>query len=130
MIRELLDAIIEKRFVDAKQVFLSVVENLIEEYVENLEEDLDITEANVTRIGRVKLIRARVRNGKIQRRVRVSAIPGYTIRGGKMIRMSSQEKRNRRLGQRRGKIKRRSKIRQAIRKRKISLRKRNSFGIH
>ncbi len=62
-----------------------------------------IAEANVQKMGRKKIIRARVRGGKVQRRKVVSAVKGYTIRSGKLIRMSPAESRRRKLGQRKGK---------------------------
>jgi hypothetical protein len=92
--------------------------------------DLDfVTEANVQRIGRKRLIRVRVRKGKIQRRKTFSAVPGYTIRDGKMVRMSFTERRHRKMAARRAKFKRRAKLTQSLRKRKISLRKRGSMGL-
>lgn len=84
---------------------------------------------NVQRMGRIKLIKVRVRKGKIQRRKRFSAVKGYTIRHGRVIRMSSLERRHRKIGARRGKIKRKAHLRQAIRRRNISLRKRHSLGL-
>lgn len=78
---------------------------------------------------RVKLIKARVRGGKIQRRKKVSNVKGYTLRGGTLKRMSAAERRRRKLGQKRGKIKRRVKMRQTLMKRKRSLRKRASIGL-
>ena len=50
-----------------------------------------IAEANVQKMGRKKLIRARVRGGKVQRRKVVSAVKGYTIRRGRLVRMSPSE---------------------------------------
>lgn len=88
-----------------------------------------IAEANVQKMGRKKLIRARVRGGKVQRRKVVSAVKGYTIRGGKMIRMTSRERMKRKLGARRAKIKRKAKLARALIKRKRSLRKRASLGL-
>ena len=88
-----------------------------------------IAEANVQRMGRKKLIRARVRGGKVQRRKVVSAVKGYTIRGGKLKRMTSAERLRRRIAQRKGKIKRRAKLARALIKRKRSLRKRASLGL-
>jgi hypothetical protein len=88
-----------------------------------------IAEANVQKIGRKKLIRLRVRGGKVQRRKIVSGVKGYTIRGGKMIRMSSSERIKRKIGARRAKIKRRAKLARALIKRKRSLRKRTSLGL-
>jgi hypothetical protein len=88
-----------------------------------------IAEANVQRMGRKKLIKARVRGGKIQRRKVVSGVKGYTIRGGKLTRMSSAERLRRRIAQRKGKVKRRAKMARALIKRKRSLRRRASLGL-
>jgi hypothetical protein len=88
-----------------------------------------IAEANVQKMGRKKLIKARVRGGKIQRRKVVSAVKGYTIRGGKLTRMSATERLRRRISQRKGKMKRRAKMARALIKRKRSLRKRSTLGI-
>lgn len=88
-----------------------------------------IAEANVQRMGRKKLIRARVRGGKVQRRKVVSAVKGYTIRGGKLTRMKASERLKRRISQRKGKIKRKAKMARALLKRKRSLRKRKSLGL-
>jgi hypothetical protein len=95
--------------------------------VDFVEEEL--TEGNVQKMGRTKLIRVRIRGGKVQRRKKLSTVKGYTIRGGKMIRMSPQERRNRKLASRRSKFKRRAKLRQSLRKRKISLRRRRAMGL-
>ncbi len=88
-----------------------------------------IAEANVQRMGRKKLIRARIRGGKVQRRKVVSAVKGYTIRGGKLTRMSSAERLRRRIAQRKGKVKRRAKLARSLIKRKRSLRRRASLGL-
>lgn len=78
---------------------------------------------------RIAIVKARIRGGKVQRRKRVSNVPGMTLRGGKLKRMSPAERRRRKLGQKRGKLKRRSKMRMAIMKRKRSLRKRAAIGL-
>jgi hypothetical protein len=88
-----------------------------------------IAEANVQKMGRRKLIRARVRGGKVQRRKVVSAVKGYTIRGGKLTRMTSAERLRRRIAQRKGKIKRKAKMARALIRRKRSLRKRSTLGL-
>ena len=88
-----------------------------------------VTEANVMRMGRTKLVKVRIRKGKIQRRKKVSAVKGYTIRGGKLTRMSPLERRHRKMSARRSKFKRRAKLRQSLRKRRISLRKRTALGL-
>lgn len=84
---------------------------------------------NVVKVGRIKVIRARVRGGKIQRRKKVSAVKGYTYRGGKMKRMSPAERMKRKRGARRAKIKRRAKMARSLVKRKRSLRKRKAIGL-
>lgn len=88
-----------------------------------------IAEANVQRMGRKKLIKARVRGGKVQRRKVVSGVKGYTIRGGKLTRMSSAERLRRRISQRKAKVKRRAKMARAMIRRKRSLRRRQSLGL-
>jgi hypothetical protein len=99
---------------------MSIVSDLVREI---------IAEANVQKMGRRKLIRARVRGGKVQRRKVVSAVKGYTIRGGKLTRMTAAERLRRRISQRKGKMKRRAKMARALIKRKRSIRKRKSLGI-
>lgn len=78
---------------------------------------------------RIKIVKARIRGGKIQRRKRVSNVPGMTLRGGSLKRMSAAERRHRKLGQRKGKLKRRAKMARTLMKRQRSLRKRKSLGI-
>ncbi len=60
-----------------------------------------IAEANIQKIGRKKLIRARIRGGKVQRRKVFSAVKGFTIRGGKLVRMKPQERLRRKMAARR-----------------------------
>jgi len=88
-----------------------------------------IAEANVQKMGRKKLVKARIRGGKVQRRKMVSAVKGYTIRSGKLTRMSSAERMRRRVAQRKAKIKRKAKAARALIKRKRSLRRRKSIGL-
>lgn len=96
------------------------------------EEQIDeefIDEANVQRSGRLKIIKARVRGGKVQRRKKLSAVKGYTLRGGKLVRMSPTERRKRKLGARKAKIKRRRTLNRALMKRRRSLIKRKALGL-
>jgi len=78
---------------------------------------------------RIKIIKARIRNGKIQRRKKVSNVAGYTMRNNKLTRMSPAERRKRKLGAKRGKIKRKAKLSRSLRKRKLSLQKRKRLNI-
>ena len=78
---------------------------------------------------RIKIIKIRIRNGKVQRRKKVSNVKGYRLNAGKLTRMSSTEKRNRKLGARRAKIKRRGEKSRIRIKMKRALRKRASLGL-
>jgi hypothetical protein len=119
VLRARLSEILEqKRLEFKKQIAFEMFEE-----VENLEE------SNITKMGRTKLVRVRIRGGKIQRRKKLSAVPGYTTRGGKLIRMSPGERRHRKMSAKRSKFKRRAKLRQALRKRRMSLRKRSAMGL-
>ena len=106
-----------------------IEERLTEEKAKMALEMFDLNEGNVQRMGRMKLVRVRIRKGKIQRRRKVSGVKGFTFRGGRMIRMSPMERRNRKMAARRSKFKRRAKLGQALRKRKMSLRRRSSMGL-
>jgi hypothetical protein len=112
-----------------RELFEEKLELIKERMVAEESEKLGLTEANVQKMGRMKLVRIRVRAGKVQRRKKLSTVKGYTIRGGKLVRMSSQERRRRKMGARKAKFKIRSKKSQILRKRKISLRKRKAMGI-
>lgn len=109
-----------------------VVEAEAEEVVE---EQLDEASSafKTRKIGRIKLtpIRFRTIKGKIvaQRRVKRSAVKGFTLRGGKLVRMSAGERMRRKRGQRRGAIKRRSKMARARMKRMRTMRRRQALGI-
>jgi hypothetical protein len=87
-----------------------------------------MTEEELLEAARVKVVALRIRNGKVQRRKRVSNVPGFTLRGGKLTRMSPTERRRRKLGARKAKIKRRAKIQQIVRKRARSIQKRQRLG--
>jgi hypothetical protein len=125
--KALLEARIEEIFYEKLE---EIKEKLIDEIYGDYEESLDESILhNIQKIGRAKLIKLRVRGGKVQRRKKLSDVKGYTLRGGRMVRMSTTERRNRKMGARKAKIKRRTKINQILRKRKISLRKRRNIGL-
>ena len=85
--------------------------------------------ANVRVVGKKKIIKARIRAGKVQRRKVVSAVPGYKVVGGQVKRESPKERLDRKRGARKAKIKRRAKMARALIKRKRSLRKRAAMGL-
>jgi hypothetical protein len=134
----LVEAILSGNLVEARELLSTRINEIIEEKLhqiklrtvaEDYDTDLDLLEANVMKMGRTKLIRLRVRNGKVQRRKKFSTAPGYTIRGGRLVRMSATERMRRKRGARRAKIKIKTKRNQILRKRNISLRKRRAMGI-
>lgn len=90
---------------------------------------LDLDDLRELDEARFKIVKARIRGGKIQRRRKVSNVPGMTFRGGQLKRMSPTERRRRKMGQRRGKIKRKAKLSRALMKRKRSMMKRRSIGL-
>lgn len=85
--------------------------------------------ANVQKIGRYELVGKRIRTGRIQKRVKVSTAKGYEFKQGKLKRMSSTEKLNRKRGQRTAKFKKRAHMKLSLMHRKKSLRKRRSLGL-
>lgn len=104
--------------------------SILEEKFVALKEHLMLeANRNVIKQGRAKIIKARVRGGKVQRRKKFSDVKGYTIRKGKLVRMSPAERRKRKLGARRAKLKRKAKLARALMKRKRSLRKRAAIGL-
>lgn len=78
---------------------------------------------------RITRIRSRIRGGKIQRNIKRSGVKGYTLRGGRLVRMSAAEKLHRRRGARKGKFKRRAHMARSLLKRKRSLSRRRSLGL-
>lgn len=143
--KEIVNLVLEGKLIEAKEKLEQFINQKIEaklfekklslvyEMYDELDCDLSIEELNEAKnsqkAGRVKVVRVRVRGGKMQTRKKFSAIKGYTIRGGKMVRMSSQEQQKRRLGAVKSRYKRRAKLQQALRKRQRSIGKRKAIGI-
>jgi hypothetical protein len=133
--REFVSKLLSNNVVEARNILGNRINQLVDEKVSQLKMRLTaelyekLDEANVMRMGRTKLIKVRVRKGKVQRRKKFSAVPGYTIRGGKLTRMLPAERRHRKMGVRRSKFKRRAKLNMSLRKRKISLRRRRAMGL-
>jgi hypothetical protein len=78
---------------------------------------------------RIRRIRVRIKNGKIQRNVKVSGVSGFRMNHGRLVRMSSTERMHRRKGARKAKIKIRAKRARILMKRKRSMMKRHSLGL-
>ena len=137
--RSLIDALLSNNLIEAKRILDERLDELADDALTDVKDDMalemfdidldELEEGNIMKMGRTKLIRVRIRGGKIQRRKKLSAVKGYTTRGGKLVRMSPVERRNRKMASRRSKFKRRAKLRQSLRKRKISLRRRSAMGL-
>ena len=139
----LVDAILSENWNIAKDLIEQRIAELIKQKTQQLKQEIafeeygdydeeyyeELDEANVQKMGRTKLVRIRIRGGKVQRRKKFSSVKGYTIRGGKLTRMSSLERRHRKMAARKSKFKRRAKLSQSLRKRRMSLRKRKAMGI-
>lgn len=115
-----MNEMLERKLFALKKI---VAENFIEET------DEELNEANVSRQGRVKLIRVRIRGGKVQRRVKKSAVKGFTLRGGKLKRITAMQKLKMSRVQKRAAVKRRAKKSIALQKRKRSIRKLRAMGV-
>ena len=132
--RDIVEKILSNKLIDAQSLLEDKIYEILEDKLTEIKarialEMFDLDEGNIQKMGRTKLVKIRIRGGKVQRRKKVSGIKGYTMRGGRMIRMSAQERRNRKVAARRSKFKRRAKLGQALRKRKMSLRRRGSLGL-
>jgi hypothetical protein len=113
--------IMSRKLVEMKKAI--VAGTYVEEEVETIDEGK-----------RFKVVRVRIRKGKVERRKRVSNVKGYTFRkkgsgAAKLIRMTPMERRKRRLGAKRGKIKRRGKAARIRQKMKRVRLKRKSLGL-
>lgn len=130
----LVKLILENKYSEAKKIINEELDNIkareLVEYKKYVNGEIGIESESDDTLdeARFKIVRVRIRKGKIQRRKKVATQKGYTFRGGKLIRMSPQERRNRRISQRRGRLKRRGKINRALRKTKRSMRRRKALG--
>ena len=131
--KDFISCLLNNDLSEAKEILVDRIEELISEKIESLNievvPEFELDEANIQRMGRTKLIKVRIRKGKIQRRIKKAAVKGYTVRSGKLVRMTPMEKRHRKMAARQAKFKRRSKMSQIMRKRNISIRKRKGLGL-
>jgi hypothetical protein len=133
--KEFVSKLLSNNVVEARNILGNRIKELVDEKFNQLKIRLtaelyeSLNEANIVKMGRTKLIKFRVRKGKIQRRKKFSAVKGYTIRSGKLTRMMPAERRHRKIAVRKSKFKRRAKLTMTLRKRRISLRKRRAMGL-
>ena len=137
LVNEKLQSIAERKMMEVKKMIAAkkVVEQEQDFVIKHQSNDRrerlkrEITEETQIDEARFKVVKARIRGGKVQRRKKVATQPGMTFRGGKLIRMSPAERRKRKLGARKGKMKRRGKMAMIKRKRQMSIRKRERLGL-
>ena len=133
----LVEALLSGNLVEARELLSIKINEIVDEKLEQrklrlVAEEYNsdmLPEGNIMKMGRMKLIRVRVRKGKVQRRIKKSAVPGFTVRSGKLVRMTPLERRHRKMGARTAKFKRRHELQQSIRKRKVALRRRKALGV-
>lgn len=118
LLKEKLDLVLEQKLVLLKQVLGA-----------HISAEALLSEANIVRQGRIKLIRRRIRKGKLQRNIRKSAVKGFTLQRGKLKRIPASRRIHMRIVQRRAARKRKTHLQSSLRKRKISIRKRKAMGI-
>jgi hypothetical protein len=138
--KDFVSKLLNGNVLEAKEILQKKLDELTDEKLTHRKAEIALSmfdvldEANVVKTGRTKVIKVRFRrNAKgrivVQRRKKLSAVKGYTTRGGKLVRMSPSERRNRKLAARKSKFKRRAKLRQSIRKRTMTMRRRSSMGL-
>lgn len=119
----ILEAIVQNNKTLVKQKIAELFDKHLGNYIQECREYVLDDAINEQRF---KIVN-RVRGGKIQRRKKVSTQAGYRFQDGRLVRISAREKLNRKRGQRRGAIKRKSGIANSLRKRKVSIRKRGAL---
>jgi hypothetical protein len=131
---KLVESIITKQYDNANQELAEAFRNIMEKKMSEMKKQLaaKMCEEETEQLDeapRVAIVKARIRGGKIQRRKRVSNVAGFTMRAGKLTRMSASERRKRKLGARKAARKSRTKRNQMLRKRRMSLMKRSRLGL-
>lgn len=123
----LLEYIINKDILGVKKYVFEKMDNISKELIDSLREEVvEMLHENLFEAGRFSIVN-RVRGGKVQRRKKVSNVKGYRFQDGRLVRMSPREVLNRKRAQRRGAIKRKSKVATSLRRRKISIRRRGGL---
>jgi len=134
-----IELIANGKLTEAKSFIFERLEKIVAEKLEEkkvsvaddiyewVEEELD--EANVMKMGRTKLIRRRIRQGKVQKNIRKSAVKGYTLKAGKLRRITAIQRVHMSRTQKRAARKRKTHIRTTVRKRARSILRRKTMGI-
>lgn len=117
----MINHISSKDFSKLQETVNLIMDSIAMDMILCLQENYEhITEA------RFKIVN-RVRNGKVQRRKKISNVKGYRFQDGRLVRMSPQEKMKRIRGQRKAKIKRKAKMARSLQRRRVSIRRRSAI---
>ena len=125
---DLISYIVNKQYNEAAACMAPMMASIRDRKLNEMKKML-MASSSLDEAARFKIVKARFRGGKLQRRRKVSTQAGFTFRGGKMTRMSPSERRRRKMGQRKGKLKRKATIRRALMKRKRTMRRRKALGL-
>jgi hypothetical protein len=125
---DLVSYIVNKQYNEAAACLAPMMASIRDRKLNEMKKML-MASTSLDEAARFKIVKARFRGGKLQRRRKVSTQAGFTFRGGKMTRMSPSERRRRKMGQRKGKLKRKATIRRALMKRKRTMRRRKALGL-
>lgn len=126
MLKEILTGKFNQSSKILKERLSILFQNKIDEMKKSLKK---IVEGNILRQGRIELIRRRIRNGKLQKNIKRPVAKGFTVRGGKLTRIPAAKLIRLKIIQKRAARKRRVKMAQSLRKRKISIKKRSALGL-
>ena len=134
--QEFISKLLANKLAEARDELEKRIQVLFHEKLDELKEELasnmfveGIKASDTLKMGRTKLVRVRIRKGKIQRGRKFSTVKGFTYRNGKMKRIMPIEHRNRVVGSKESKSRRISRSARASLKRNISLRKRRAMGL-
>ena len=132
MSHEIIEHIIKGNLEEAKSLIFEQLANSIAKKLASRRRIIGtqfFKEANVMKMGRTKLIRRRIRQGKVQKNIRKSAVKGYTLKAGKLRRITAIQRVHMSRTQKRAARKRKTHMRTTVRKRARSILRRKTMGI-
>ena len=132
MSHEIIEHIIKGNLEEAKSLIFEQLANNIAKKLASRRRIIGtqfFKEANVMKMGRTKLIRRRIRQGKVQKNIRKSAVKGYTLKAGKLRRITAIQRVHMSRTQKRAARKRKTHMRTTVRKRARSILRRKTMGI-
>jgi len=132
MSHEIIEHIIKGNLEEAKSLIVEQLANNIAKKLASRRRIIGtqfFKEANVMKMGRTKLIRRRIRQGKVQKNIRKSAVKGYTLKAGKLRRITAIQRVHMSRTQKRAARKRKTHMRTTVRKRARSILRRKTMGI-